>query len=676
MGGEIRVNSYQNNWQRNSHITTFADGSFLVVWDSYFNNYDDGPTLTYVAGQRFRADGTRIGSEFVIDGFDGCSSEDARVATLRDGGYVVVWEFDDYDDILTLDTEIFGQVFNADGSERGNRFRVDSVPSTQANGVLPDVAARGDGGFQVTWGDDNSPGIEFYNLRTRSYDAQGRAAGPDTLLNTNVRDFDQAHARTCTLRDGRVVAIWGSEATISNGGSGNNDIRASILGPDGRVLRGDFHLMVTVGSAGTETNWGYDVAPLANGGFVMCGVDWSFRVPGGTLDYGAFVLMSIYDANGNVVAHRLPVIETDEVLFNARITQLATGEIVVAWVQYGAAPGEVGRDVMARVFTADGRPMSPAFEIGIDADAYDTQEGVEIAALPGGGFVVTYDSESIDIDHEGIAARIYGRGTAGNDVLAVDQTQTMAGLGGDDRISGNARDNQISGGAGNDQLTDAAGGNDRLLGGIGDDRIWAAAGNDTLGGDAGQDTLLAGAGNDQLNGGAGNDLLDGGAGTDTAIYSGATPVRVSLALTGPQATGAGVDRLTGIENLTGGSGADGLYGNGLANVLAGGGGQRPSRRRRRRRCAARIGRARPDAGGRRRRHVPVRGGGRQRDRGGGRHHPGLRARAGPPLAARAGRRPRHGGRPGFRLGRHGRAGAWRLVCRGKGRHHSVAGPER
>ena len=31
MGGEIRVNSYQHNWQRNAYTTVLADGSFLVV---------------------------------------------------------------------------------------------------------------------------------------------------------------------------------------------------------------------------------------------------------------------------------------------------------------------------------------------------------------------------------------------------------------------------------------------------------------------------------------------------------------------------------------------------------------------------------------------------------------------------------------------------------------------
>lgn len=570
MGAEFRVNSYQSNWQRNSHITTFADGGFMVVWDSYFNNYQQGQaTTTYIAGQRYDASGARIGGEVVIDAIDGASSSDARVTTLRDGGYVVAWTYDDYDDILTLDTEIWAKVYNADGTVRVNAFRVDTAPSF--NAVNPDVAALGDGGFRITWGNDNA-GATFDDVRTRSFSANGVARTPDALLNTNVTAFDQINARTCTLNDGRVVAIWGSEATYPNGGGGDSDIRATIFAPNGAVLRSDFHLQMTTGSAGYETNYGYDVTPLANGGFAICGLEYSHEVPGATLELGTFVLVSLFDANGNRTSGRFPVIETDEVVSDARLTQLATGEIVVTWVQSGAGPGEVGRDVLARILTAGGQPLTGPFEIGFDADAYDDQEAVEIAALPGGGFVVTYNSDSIDSDHEGIAARVFGRGTVGNDVLAVDATGNMAGLAGDDRISGDARGNLIDGGAGNDRIADTAGGADRLFGGAGDDVLFDSIGNNQFWGGVGNDQILAGTGADVLNGGAGNDLMHGGGGVDTAVFALGVPVRVNLNLVDWQNTGEGKDRLVQIENVTGGAGADALTGNGAANVLAGGAG--------------------------------------------------------------------------------------------------------
>jgi len=72
---------------------------------------------------------------------------------------------------------------------------------------------------------------------------------------------------------------------------------------------------------------------------------------------------------------------------------------------------------------------------------------------------------------------------------------------------------------------------------------------------------------------AGDDTLDGPGANDTISYSAATAgVTVSLALQGgaQDTIGAGVDTLTGFENLTGSDFDDGLLGDDNDNVLAGG----------------------------------------------------------------------------------------------------------
>jgi Ca2+-binding RTX toxin-like protein len=92
------------------------------------------------------------------------------------------------------------------------------------------------------------------------------------------------------------------------------------------------------------------------------------------------------------------------------------------------------------------------------------------------------------------------------------------------------------------------------------------AGNDTLTGAGTNDTLSGLAGNDVLIGGAGNDALDGGADSDTASYAGATGAVTAL-LWNSQATGAGTDTLTSIENLIGSGFNDRLDGDNSANSL-------------------------------------------------------------------------------------------------------------
>lgn len=104
----------------------------------------------------------------------------------------------------------------------------------------------------------------------------------------------------------------------------------------------------------------------------------------------------------------------------------------------------------------------------------------------------------------------------------------------------------------------------------------ALSGADTLNGTPLADVLSGYAGNDILKGGGGKDVLDGGTGADTALYTDKTAaVTVTLkGATNVKVTVGGVaeDTIRNIENVTGGSGADKLTGDGLANVLNGGAG--------------------------------------------------------------------------------------------------------
>ena len=130
-------------------------------------------------------------------------------------------------------------------------------------------------------------------------------------------------------------------------------------------------------------------------------------------------------------------------------------------------------------------------------------------------------------------------------------------------------DQVLNGTEGPDTLTGGAG-DDSLSGGAGEDTLIGGAGDDTLAGGGGDDTLTGGGGGDDtLTGGGGDDVLSGGPGTDTARFAGAD-TGVTANLDSGTATGAGLDILSGIENLTGSAFDDTLTGDAGANVLDGG----------------------------------------------------------------------------------------------------------
>jgi Ca2+-binding RTX toxin-like protein len=107
-------------------------------------------------------------------------------------------------------------------------------------------------------------------------------------------------------------------------------------------------------------------------------------------------------------------------------------------------------------------------------------------------------------------------------------------------------------------------------------------GDDTLTGGASQDTIFGGDGDDTVAGGLGDDSLNGNADTgvttdctatggDWVDYSGsATAVTVNL--TAGNATGEGLDTISGVENITGSALADTLTGDGGDNQIAPGAG--------------------------------------------------------------------------------------------------------
>jgi Ca2+-binding RTX toxin-like protein len=123
---------------------------------------------------------------------------------------------------------------------------------------------------------------------------------------------------------------------------------------------------------------------------------------------------------------------------------------------------------------------------------------------------------------------------------------------------------------------------DTMLGTDGPDWLVAAAGNDFVVGLAADDTLDGGPGADTIDGGDGNDTLIGGAGNDLIVDSGTgTGDHVSyadagsavvLVLGGTATSGSDVDQVFGVENATGTSLADTIYGSAVGNTLWGGAG--------------------------------------------------------------------------------------------------------
>jgi Ca2+-binding RTX toxin-like protein len=140
---------------------------------------------------------------------------------------------------------------------------------------------------------------------------------------------------------------------------------------------------------------------------------------------------------------------------------------------------------------------------------------------------------------------------------------------------GNGGIDFISGGAGSDTVSYAGSASGMIID-LAGQATWDGGSGDTLSsienaiGSSNSDFLYGDAGNNVLDPGRGGiDFISGGAGNDTVTYASSTSALI-IDLAGATWDGGSGDTLSSIENATGSSNNDFLYGDANANVLDGG----------------------------------------------------------------------------------------------------------
>jgi hypothetical protein len=123
-------------FQGNPSITGLADGKFVAVWVDT-DNIGGFETIT---AQQYRADGSKFGGEFIVNGNEISNANQPTVTALEDRRYVVAWT-----NTSAVDAgdgsgpSVKARIFNADGSSAGNEFFINQV--TQLEQVDVSISA-------------------------------------------------------------------------------------------------------------------------------------------------------------------------------------------------------------------------------------------------------------------------------------------------------------------------------------------------------------------------------------------------------------------------------------------------------------------------------------------------------------------------------------------------------
>jgi Ca2+-binding RTX toxin-like protein len=363
--GVFRVNTYTPYDQKEPVVTGLSGGGFVVTW------HGTGPEAFGVFGQRYAADGYRVGDEFKITDLppyiNHLYPHMHSVTSLSDGGFAVAWADGRS---VSARSKIWVQLYGADGSAVGSEFWANThIDNDKIN---PSITGLSNGGFVVTW-ESVQDGISS-DVFGQIYEADGGRLGGEFLVNTYT-DNTQVLAAVTELSGGGFIVTWSS---YGQDGS-RYGVYGQLYAANGSRLGGEFPVNTyTDGSQGTSS-----VTGLSGGDFI---VTWDST---GVDGLGAGIYGQLYSANGSRLGSEFKVNTSANHSQNwPSATSLSDGGFVVTWVSPFQNINET--DVYGQRYGADGSLVGSEFLISSDLDS--SADRVSVTGLLEGGFVVVWDS--------------------------------------------------------------------------------------------------------------------------------------------------------------------------------------------------------------------------------------------------------------------------------------------
>ncbi|HEY0149691.1 MAG TPA: calcium-binding protein [Allosphingosinicella sp.] len=286
---------------------------------------------------------------------------------------------------------------------RGGEVRVNTTTSDHQDWAQ--IAYLSDGRFVIVWRDRSATGADplGHSIRGQIYNADGTPSGGEFLVNTTI-EGSQTQPALFAMPGGGFVVAW---SDINATGTDTN-IRAQVFDAAGGKAGGE--IAVNSHVAGAQTLAGGAV--LADGTFVLTWTDATAEptVPNtGNSPIG--VRVQRFDAAGVPIGTEFAANTTATYEQSmSRVAALPGGGYVVVWRDLGSKNGIVGQ-----LFNADGSKSGAEFMVS--TELANAQSTPSIAALAGGGFVVTWTDSSQrggDTSYSGIKGQIFD--AAGNRV--------------------------------------------------------------------------------------------------------------------------------------------------------------------------------------------------------------------------------------------------------------------
>ena len=168
-GSEFLVNTTTIGWQDAPAVVGLPNGRFVIVYE---DNHGPGNDAN-LTGQIFNADGSKFGGEFAVNTQVLSNQQTPSITTLDNGRFIVSWANNNGDDIKA-------QIFNANGTKVGGEFQLNTTTSGEQYG--PSIVSLPNGNFIASWKqEDGSAQV----TRAQLFDYNGNKIGAEFQVATN-----------------------------------------------------------------------------------------------------------------------------------------------------------------------------------------------------------------------------------------------------------------------------------------------------------------------------------------------------------------------------------------------------------------------------------------------------------------------------------------------------------
>jgi hypothetical protein len=466
-------------------ITALLDGGFAMAWVDASQSGGDTSNLA-VRAQLFTAGGAPSGSEILVNTTTIGAQTLPSLATLADGRLIVAWQDASLLGGDNSQTGIKAQLLDSDGSKIGTEFLVNT--GTAARQQDPSVTGLADGRFVITWTSDvqagpgepePSPGID---IRGQVYSADGTPLGSEFVLHT-LRNENQITPVVAGLPDGMFVAAWHDVPGRDDDPDGFA-IRARVFAADGTPAGDEFLVPVTVDLQQTSPT----IAVLEDGRFAIGWFDASVDpalIRGQIFD----ARIAAVDLTGTILSDGFFGTAFADVLRGLRGRDTLHGggddDLVVGGTGNDVLFGDGGNDSLfggKGSDRLDGGEGADVLNGGSGNDVYVVDRAEDQVVELAGGGTDRVESGTISLDLA-LYAHVENAALFGRAAL------TLTGSAGKNTLTGNVGRNVISGLDGNDVIY-GGNGADTIDGGRGNDRITGGNGLDVLTGGPGRDQFI------------------------------------------------------------------------------------------------------------------------------------------------------------------------------------------